>query len=362
VKKRIQTIFTTIEKPPDAIIIKNAVQPFIDDTFFYVTGLETGIFENSYALLYPNGDSDLLVPDLEAETARKTDAAIHVYKSKEDRDTRINELVSSFKKIGINCTGILHRDFCTLKDTCPRATFVDVSKELTKIRLVKDERELTTIQQSCTIADAVMKQLPTILHEGMHEYEIAAEINYLMQKKGADKPAFETISSFGKNTAEPHYSHGNTRLQKGDFALCDFGSCFRRYNSDITRTFVCGKADQKQKDMHKTVLAAQNIGFDTIRAGVQARDVHNAVSSFIDKSPFKGRFIHTTGHSLGLAVHDGPGFSPDNETTLEENMVLTVEPGVYIPGYGGVRIEDDIRVKKDGIELLTRCSRELIEL
>jgi Xaa-Pro aminopeptidase len=114
--------------------------------------------------------------------------------------------------------------------------------------------------------------------------------------------------------------------------------------------------------MHRTVLEAQKIGFDNIRSGVKACDVHDAVSSYIDSTQFKGKFTHSTGHSLGMAVHDGARISSDSDTILKENMVFTVEPGVYIPDFGGIRIEDDIIVKKDGIELLTNSPRDLIEI
>ena len=150
---------------------------------------------------------------------------------------------------------------------------------------------------------------------------------------------------------------------EGDFVLCDFGACFRKYNSDITRTFVFGKASEIQKEMYETVFEAQRIGFEKTKSGAKACDVHNAVESYINNTKFKGRFIHSTGHPLGLSVHDGDqrlGVNCDME--LKENMVFTIEPGVYISEIGGVRIEDDILIKKDGIESLTKSSRQLIEI
>lgn len=362
-EKRVKKIFSCLEKKPDIIIIKNSIEPYIDDNFFYVTSLEKGIFEGSIAVLHPDGYIDILVSELEAETAKKADVNLYIYKSKEDFEKLLKKLLSSFKKIGLNFNGILHKDFYKLKKIFSKSKFLDVSEGFTKARLLKDEYEIKLIKKSCNIADKVMAKIPDMLHDGIYEYEIAAEINYLLQKNGADKPAFETISSFGENSAEPHYSHGNFKLKKNDFALFDFGACFRRYNSDMTRTFVFGKANRKQREMYETVLEAQKVGFKTIKAGVKADKVHDAVNSYIDNTQFKNRFIHSTGHSLGLAVHDGgAGLSFDSDIELKENMVFTVEPGVYIPGFGGVRIEDDVVVKKDGIELLTKTSRDLIEI
>ena len=360
--KRVRNIFNNLEKKPDVILIKNSVEPYIDDNFFYVTSLDKGLFEESAAVLFPDGNIDLIVSELEVETAKKADVNIKVYKNEEDFENVLKDCISSFKIVGLNFSGISHREFCKLKDKFQGSKFFDVSKSFVKTRLVKDEFEIKLIKKACEIADKVMEKIPQILHEDMYEFELAAEIGYLMQKNGADKSAFDTISSFGKNTSEPHYSHGATQLKKGDLVLCDFGACFRKYNSDITRTFVFGKISDKQKDMYETVLEAQRMGFDTIKPGLKAHEVHDAVNSFFDGTKFKGRFIHSTGHSLGLAVHDGARISITSQLKLEENMVFTVEPGVYIPDFGGVRIEDDILIKKDGVELLTKTSREIIEI
>ena len=361
--KRVQNIFNNLEKKPDVIIIKNSTEPYIDDNFFYVTGLEKGLFEGSAAVLFSDGNIDLIVPELELETAKKADVNIKVYKNENDFQNVLKDSISSSKNIGLNFNGISHRDFCKLKDGFPGLEFFDVSESFAITRLVKDEFEIDLIKKACEMADKVMGKVPQILHEGMYEFELAAEIDYLMQKNGVDKPAFDTISSFGKNTSEPHYSHGNTQLNNGDFVLCDFGVSFRKYKSDITRTFMFGKPGDKQKDMYATVLEAQRIGFNTIKPSLKAHEVHDAVDSFIEGTKFKGRFIHSTGHSLGLAVHDmGAKLSSDCKVELKENMVFTVEPGVYIPGFGGVRIEDDVLIKKDGIEILTKSPRQLIEI
>jgi Xaa-Pro aminopeptidase len=161
----------------------------------------------------------------------------------------------------------------------------------------------------------------------------------------------------------PHYSHRAHTITSGDFVLCDFGATYQKYHSDMTRTFVFGSASKPQRRMHKTVQEAQQQAFDLIRPGIPASAVHNHVQSFIDNTEYKGSFIHSTGHGLGLSVHDpGVSFSSTCDTILKENMVLTVEPGIYRQGYGGVRIEDDIRITKRGCEILTKTPRELIEI
>ncbi len=362
-QNRVKKIFDNLSKKPDVILIKNAAMPFIDDYFFYVTGLTHGIFEGSFAVLFPDGKIELVVPQLEEESAKKTNAEINVFRNQSDFDKILKNLVSSYEKIGLNFKGISLRDFLKIKNLLSNFDFFDVSDSIEKTRLIKDEIELKFIRKACRIADIVAEKIPQIVSDGMYEYQLAAEIVYLMQKNGADKSAFETISSFGKNSAEPHYTHGNINLKKGDFVLCDFGACFKKYNSDITRTFIFYKSSDMQKEMYKVVLEAHRIGFNTIKSGIKALEVHNAVLSYIQGSKFKDRFIHSTGHSLGLSVHDSNArFSSNSDIILEENMVFTVEPGVYIPGLGGVRIEDDVLVKNDGAEFLTKSTRDLIEI
>jgi Xaa-Pro dipeptidase len=361
-KQRVRDIFTNSKKNVDCIVLKNGSTPFVDENFFYVTDLLQGLFEGSAAVLQPDGTIDLLVSELEAESGRKADAHVMVYKSKSEFVDELKQLISSKKIIGVNANGLSYQDFNKLKEIVPNTEFTDVSDGFFKTRLIKDTQEIQRIRRACQIADETMAVIPDVVSEGMTENELAAEINYSMQSLGAEKPAFDTISSFGKNTAEPHYSHGETALQQGNPVLCDFGACLKKYNSDITRTFVFGRATEQLKQMYETVQKAQQVAFDMIEPGLKTDAVHEAVRSFIDSTQFKGRFIHSTGHLLGLSVHDGPGFASENTIELKENMVLTVEPGVYLPGIGGVRIEDDILIKKDGMEILTKSPHEFIEL
>ena len=360
---RIKNIFANSKNKVDCILIKNSIEPFIDKNFFYVTGLNKGLFESSIAILHPDGNIKLIVSELEAEIAKNTKADIKFYKNNKEYKELLSSSISSFKNIGLNFNGLSHKDFNKLRLEFPEKNFLDVSESFQRSRLIKDDLEIKYIKQACKISDKVIKKIPDIIYTGIKEYELAAEIDYLMQKNGADKSAFETISSFGKNTSEPHYSHGDNKLKKEDFVLCDFGACFKKYNSDITRTFVFGKASGKQKEMYEIVLEAQKIGFEATKPGIKACNVHKLVSSFINTTSYKGRFIHSTGHPLGLSVHDGNvRIGSDCELELKENMVFTIEPGIYIPGYGGVRIEDDVIIKKDGIELLTKSSRKFLEI
>jgi Xaa-Pro dipeptidase len=346
----------------DAIVFLNGTEPCADMGFFYVTELIEGLFEGSMCIVYPDGNLEVITSLLEAESARKGNFEVSIFKSKAEKKEIFMEKLSKFKKIGLNYGGLLHQNFLDLKEYAPQAEFVSITDSLNKARMVKDDQEIATLKKACTIVSEVAENICEFIKEGVIEYEVAAELSYMMQKKGAVGPSFDTISSFGKNTAEPHYTAGDAVLKNGEFVLMDFGAKFKRYCSDITRTFTCGEASEKQTDIYNTVLQAQKIALDMIAPGVNGKDVHKAVSDYIEGTKYKGLFTHSTGHSIGLSVHDNVGLTKEVDMVLEENMVVTVEPGIYIPGYGGVRIEDDVRVSKDGMELLTFGTKELIEL
>ncbi len=340
----------------DAIVLVNSRSPHVDMSFFYVTGLTSGLFEGCAAIVYPD-HVELLSSALEEESARKGGYEVSVFRTKEEGEELLREKLKSFKKIGINADELTHASFLKLEKVS-KAEFVNVSDAIKKARLTKDAEELSRIKKACSIISDVADEIPSMVKKGMTEQELAAEINYAMQKKGAAQPAFSTLVCFGKNASEPHHSSGETALKKGDFVLCDMGAEYKRYVSDITRTFIFEEASLEQVHMYDTVLESQNRALDMMKEGVPARDVHLEVKEFLD-SRYKDRFIHGLGHPIGLSVHDGEGMNIDTDLILKEGMVFTVEPGVYIPEVGGVRIEDDVVVKKGGIDILTSAKKEL---
>ncbi len=363
INERIKNIFSQEENNAEIILIKNGSEPFIDTNFFYVTGINKGLFEGCAALLYPDGKLDLIVSELEAGLAEKTGCNLIIYKNRREFLEILRKSFKKTKRIGLNFDGISLKTYDFLRNHFFRKEFIDISEQLTKSRMVKEKEEIELIKKACNISDKVAEKIPNVCKKGMKEYELAAEIDYLLEKNGAESPAFLTISSFGKNSALPHYSHGNYKLKNGDIILCDFGASFKKYNSDITRVFVLGNAKKRQKKMYETVKLAQKIGIDSISEGIKGREVHKKVSTFIDQTEFKGLFIHSTGHSLGLDVHDGGvGFNKECEIDLKENMVLTVEPGVYDRSIGGIRIEDDIIIKNNKARVISKANKEFIEL
>lgn len=358
-KDRVLKIFGELHQPVDVILIMNDVEPYIDLTFFYVTDLESGIFEGCAALLWPDGSVELMVSDLEETSASKAGAEISTFRTKEEKEMLLKERLKDLDTLGLNGSALTYRNFITLKKLLPDLRHEDVYPAIEKARLIKDEEEIERIREACRIASLVAEEIPDFVKEGMKEHEAAAEIVFRMQKMGASGASFDPVVAFGSNSAEPHYSAGTGILKRGDPALFDFGARYRRYVSDITRAFFAREVNMRWEKIYEVVMEARAAALEQIRAGAVASEVDAAARRVIDSTEFRGKFIHSLGHGLGLSVHDGGRMAPNAEMKLEENMILTVEPGVYLPGEGGVRIEDDVRVTRNGYELLTTASRDL---
>ncbi len=346
----------------DEILIYNGEEPSLELNFFYLTQLfDSGLFEESY-LIGDSDESTILTSRLEEFSAKKSGLNVSVYKDGKERTAKISELTKKAGKIGINMDYFSVSAFNKLKENLKDKEFVDISKAIQELRMVKEPKELNILREAAKIASESVEAILKDLKEGVKEYEIAALLTYTMLKNGASDNAFTPIIAFGKNSAEPHYFAGAVKLKKGDFVLMDFGARYQKYNSDMTRTYVFGRANDAQKEMYETVLTAQKIGIENARAGRLGKDIDGAVRNYIDSTKYKGLFIHSLGHGIGLATHDHPGFAPGYDLQTKENMVITVEPGVYQPGFGGVRIEDDVILKQDGCEVITTANKELTEL
>ncbi|MDW5562253.1 MAG: aminopeptidase P family protein [Methanomassiliicoccus sp.] len=357
-KDRVLRIFSKLSEPVDAILLVNDEEPITDASFFHATGLTSGLFEHCPAILYPDGKLRLITSRLEETSARSIQADVVPYFSAAERAEQMAASLKGVTHLGINGTGITYHWVKEIEAAAPQARLVDVGREITAARLVKDAEEIEAMREACRIASRVADSIPDLVKVGMTEYEAGAEIGYHMQRLGASGVSFETIAAFGPPSAEPHHSPGDGRLKEGDVALFDFGCKVRRYCSDITRTFFAGHADDRLLRMYAVVQEAQRLAMGAVRAGVNGREVDAAARSYIDSTEFKGSLIHSTGHSLGINVHDGGRLAPAVDMVLEENMVFTIEPGVYVPGVGGIRIEDDVVVTKRGCESLTSANKE----
>ncbi len=361
-KERVLRIFHHLEEPVDAITIVNGVEPHIDRTFFYATGIHGGLFEGCVALLRPDGACRVLSSMLEADIAKAFGSPVEVFSTKEERDAALAASLADIKSIGINGKEITYSAYKDIQSACPEAEVKDVSEAVIRARQVKDKVEMKTLRKACRVAVEAFEELLPYIEVGRSESEIAAELTYLMQGKGASGPSFTPIIASGPNSALPHYATGERRIQEGDFLLMDFGALFHGYASDMTRTLVMGRASRKQRSIYEVVLDAQQAALDAMKPGVDGKEVYEVARGIIDSSEFKDRFTHGLGHTIGLSVHDGAAMRASASLPLEEGMAITVEPGIYLPDFGGVRIEDDVLVTREGVEVLTPATKELLEI
>jgi len=295
-------------------------------------------------------------------SARQAGVRATVFNTLKEETDLLKKRLKGLKRIGINSDELTHANYRFIRKCSKGAKLVNISKAVHKARMLKDSDEVSRIRKACNIASRAADEIPDFVHAGILETEAAADINYRMMRLGGSGPSFETNASFGPATAEPHYVPGMKKLRKGQLALFDFGASYRRYVSDITRTFVCSTPSKKQKRMYEIVLEAQLAAIGAVRSGVSGKAVDKAARDVIDRSEFKGRFIHSTGHGIGMSVHDPGSISRLRKQILEEGMVMTIEPGVYVKGFGGVRIEDDVLVTRSGCRVLTSATKEFISL
>lgn len=360
--ERIRKIFSKLDKECDAIILMNAQEPLLDSSFFYACDLDSGLFEECIAILKPDGTASLITSELEETAAKGSSAEVITYKTLKDKEEAVKASLQGSRIVGINSRYVTYHSIQYISKVIPDVEFLDVGQALSEARMVKEENEIECIRKACHIASDVADMIGQLLSCEMAEYEIAAEIGYNMQKLGASSTSFDTIAAFGKNAAEPHHSPGHCRLKKYEMGLFDFGCRVSRYCSDITRTFSPHEYSKKFEEVYEIVLEAQRLAIEEIKPGMASSEIDKIARDHIDSTEYKGRMIHSLGHGLGLDVHDGGSFSPRSQIVLEEHMVMTVEPGIYLPGWGGIRIEDDVLVTKDGCEVLTHAKKEYCDI
>ncbi len=236
---------------------------------------------------------------------------------------------------------------------------------VSELRMVKEREEIDLIRQAAEITDAVFCQILRLLRPGMSEREVALKIDLLIREKGVSvEPSFPTIVASGENAALPHAKPEGKGIKEGETIIIDLGATFQGYASDMTRTCFLGYAPRKAKEIYKVVQEAQELALSKMRAGRRIREIDAIARDYIRDSGYGEYFGHGLGHGVGLAVHERPSLSYASPIfdTLPANSVVTVEPGIYLPGFGGIRIEDLVLVKKDGIEILSKSPKELLIL
>jgi Xaa-Pro aminopeptidase len=250
--------------------------------------------------------------------------------------------------------------FATLKSALRGVSFVRSAGIVEEAAAVKDASEIACIAEAARIADRVYAEVLPAIRPGMTELEIAARISASVRMNGGDGDAFDIIVSSGAQSAFPHARASRKKLERGDLVIMDFGARYRGYHSDITRTIAVGRLDARRRSMVEAVTRAHDEAVDAVRAGVPAREVDAVAREIIGRAGFGRAFIHSLGHGVGLRIHERPRVAALSSEILASGNVMTIEPGVYLPGIGGVRIEDDVLVRDRGCTLLTRAPRDVV--
>ncbi|MCS1381472.1 MULTISPECIES: M24 family metallopeptidase [Lysinibacillus] len=293
-------------------------------------------------------------------------AQIKDYRIVQHEATLLEEIATQVKAMGIKLLGF-EKDSVSygtyeLYKNVIQADLVPVSGLIEKIRLIKTPQEINIIKVACEIADHAFTHILDYIKPGKTELDVSNELEFFMRQQGATQSSFDTIVASGLRSALPHGVATNKVIEKGDFVTLDFGALYNGYISDITRTVAVGEPSEKLVEMYNTVLASQLLALEKVGPGLTGIQADAIARDYLTEKGYGEAFGHSLGHGIGLEVHEGPGLSKRSNTVLEPGMAVTIEPGVYVPGVGGVRIEDDILITESGNELLTHSTKELIIL
>ncbi|MCK9216720.1 MAG: Xaa-Pro peptidase family protein [Firmicutes bacterium] len=350
--KKIRDIFNNIDA--DGIIICSP------ENRRYLSGF-TG--SNGF-LIISNSELGFATDFRYVKQAEKECGNYEIFEIKSQPVDLLYEIIKKYniKKLAYEDSFMTVSFYNKLKSKLKEIDFIPLKEAAGVIRIIKDKDELKLIGEAAKIADNAFTHILKLIKPGVPEKDIALELEYFMKKNGASKLSFDSIVASGKRSSLPHGIATDKVIENGDLVTLDFGCVYNGYCSDMTRTIVVGKADNRQKEIYNTVLKAQVEALSYIKAGVLGKDVDKAARDIISDAGYGDYFGHGLGHGVGLAVHEEPRLSINGEMVLEENMVVTDEPGIYIPDYGGVRIEDLIIVGEDKPIILSKSVKKLIEL
>lgn len=334
--------------------------------FYYLSNYYTDPHERVIAVYVSEAiDPIIIVPAMEAEDAKAAgwqNTMIGYHDHENPWQLLANYLRDQEKLPG--SLAIEHNHFTLerygkLKESFAGTEIVDLENTLADIRVIKTKKEYTLLKQAAQYADLAIKTGVEAIKEGVSELEIIAQIEFEMKKQGIQQMSFATTCLSGAKTASPHGTPGQRKITAGDMVLFDLGVVFEGYCSDITRTVAYQSVTEEQREIYQTVLGANERGIEVSKIGTPVNQVDLAARQFIESKGYGKYFNHRIGHGLGIEVHEYPSMSSDNELPLKEGMCYTIEPGIYIPGTGGIRIEDMVFMTKNGPEILTAYPKEL---
>ena len=264
------------------------------------------------------------------------------------------------QRVAFESTGLTHKTYTDLSRT--GVELVATTNEVERLRWVKDAQEIAAVEQAQRLADDAFDQICDRLVEGRTEEQVAFELDLLMREAGSSHPSFDTIVAFGENAAEPHHRPADRPLARGDVVKIDFGGVVDGYHSDMTRTVAFGGPTRVLVEVYDVVRRAQEAGIAALRSGITGGEADGAARAVVREAGFGENFLHSLGHGVGLEVHEGPSLRADGRDVVPEGAVVTVEPGVYLEGVGGVRIEDMVEVQANGSRVIPKATKELVVL
>ncbi|TCP59627.1 Xaa-Pro aminopeptidase [Tumebacillus sp. BK434] len=324
---------------------------------FYISG-----FTGSTGYLLVTHDEAILITDFRY-TEQATEQCPHcrVVEAKDLIGSLQSELAAKkLTQLGFEKDYVNYGLFETLNGKLEGVTLVAKEGITEEIRLFKDESELVIMRKAAKIADDAFSHILGFLRPGISEIEVALELEFFMRKLGAKSSSFDIIVASGARSSLPHGVASEKILEAGDFVKMDFGAYYQGYCSDLTRTVVLGEASDKQREIYDIVLKSQLHTLENIKVGMTGKEADALARDIIAEHGYGDNFGHSLGHGLGTVVHEMPSLSVRGETVLKPGMTVTIEPGIYIPNFGGVRIEDDIVMQENGIEILTSSTKDFL--
>lgn len=335
-----------------------------------ITGIENiryiSGFTGSSGVLLITGNGGIFFTDSRytEQASKEVEAKVEVKVEVKEYRKRVPELAAAIieaglKRVGFEDSNLTCQAYRELEKELKGVKLVPLKDKLGSLRSVKSKEELRLISRAANIAYKAFEKLVPSVRPGMREDDLSVELEYLIRKGGAEGLSFDVIVASGSRSALPHGRPSNKLIKKGDPVVIDFGARYRGYHSDETVTIFAGKVSERLAGIYQTVKDAHDRAIDAVRPGVRLIDIDRAAREFIDKAGYGKYFGHGTGHGVGLNVHEWPSISPNSKGVAEEGMVFTIEPGIYIPDIGGVRVEDMVVVTKDECRVLTKIPKEL---
>ncbi len=353
--QRFSNAFFASHEKSDAVLLTS------HSSRFYVTG-----FQSSDGLVFVTREKTYLIVDFRyyemAEKSVKFPVETLLAEGRFSDVLKTLIKKHSIKNIWIEDAHLSVADFEIYKKRFPDISFSNLGNALDEVRAVKNDEEISFIKQAQKITDSAFSHILNFISPKKTEKEVALELEFFMRKNGADGIAFDTICVSGEKSSLPHGTPSDIPISQNAFLTMDFGAKFNGYCADMTRTVVLGRANDEMREVYSVVLEAQKRALATIKGNVLGSEVDSAARDYIYSKGFEGCFGHSTGHGLGIDVHEAPSFSPKYNKAIPEGAILSVEPGIYLHAKWGVRIEDIVLVTRDGCMNLTSSDKDLIEI